>query len=296
MRKKGFGILIIAGLLFFCACKEESVVPTPTPSAVPTEIPGKTVTPQPSAIPDLSITPEPTATTSPAVTEKPTVMPEPEISPEPTDDPSQTVTPAAPTPDVTGEPADIPEPTAIPEPTFTPIPTVTPEPTATPMPTATPTPTPVPETLVNAGWQKTVDMTGDYTIIFPDCLNESEIIKGQKDVEIFYRERGLETAFFSIAYTMTETLEDVKKEVLEAGGGVLSEVLEEKMFSYESEDGIMKYRGLVIEQQYSSSLVGDTFGTEDQVTGTMHIIFCYPLADKEIYDTEKYQYYVVPTT
>lgn len=139
MKKTVLLCIICFGLVVICGCdtlpetvtsmleeivaQEESVSPSPEPTA--------TVTP----------TPEPTAMVT--VTPTPSPEPTPTATPTPTPEPTATATPS-PSPEPTATPT--PEPTATPTPEPTATATPTPEPTATPTPTATATPslTPVP--------------------------------------------------------------------------------------------------------------------------------------------------------
>lgn len=297
LNKKGIWIVTVAGLLLLGACiRGNQPVVTPTPTVVPTQSAEATETPVPeitaSPIPESTVIPKvtPTVVPEPTVVPKVSPTPEPEISatPEPTEAPEPTETPV---PEITV--TTTPEPTVIPEVT----PTEAPEPTPTEVPEPTKAPeiswTPDTELLINAGWQRTVDITENYDIVFPDCFDESKVERMEKELLISYSSTEKEGIKFYVYYTMEQTLEQALLQVTEAGGFMTENNRDEKQFSYRT-DGAIIYRGTVLETSFSKVLLDSSFHEEEKITGTIHIVLEYPKEYCTEYETETYQYFLVP--
>lgn len=321
--KKRILIWFIAGLSLFAACqKPDEPVPTGVPEQVdtPTPVPVQKATPTASPTPEAVITVTQTPTRIPEQPASPTAVPKPEpsststptptvspvplesVAPTATETPMPTKTPT-PEPMVTQEPEPTalpsPSPTEIPEPTVTeqPLPMVSetplPTPTEIPEPTATPTPTMAPELLVHGGWQKTESICGAYEVIFPDLFDEAELIQGQQELMVRYMDTQDPSVMFYIVYTMQQNGVQVLDDLYERNGIFISDNPGTEGVQYLLyEDGVM-YHGILLEEQYPSSLIGDGFGNEEYIIGTMQAILAYP-KNEDIYTTDKYSFYVVP--
>lgn len=294
MKKLIGGTVLTAVLLLFAACDQETAV-------YPTILPEKTETPtpEPTLSGGLTVIPTPEPTKVPPVVEAtaiPTVTPEP-LTEAPTETP--TLTPE-PVPEIspTEVPTATPEPTKAPEPTAEPsieLPTVIPEPTETvaPTPTVTPVPTINLEELITKGWQKAVSIDEKYVIIFPEVFRDSELFKTERELRIDYTDIADDAIKFSVCYRMQQTLGESVKEILENAGGVVEQLPGEKRVKYQFQDAERIYCGILIEGQYSKELLGNTFGEEEWITGVMEVMFSYPLAERETYETEQYNYYII---
>lgn len=320
MKKIVQWIMLTAGILLLASCKPQGNVGpielpenqfTPTPIVVPTctpaEEPTQAVSPSPTAaVTPLVETPTPTTMEEPVL--KPTAVPTPEPSATPTATPAIEVTPtelveptATPTLEPTAtqavepttEPTETPVPTeAVPSPTSTPVPTATPMPTATPLPTATPTPAVNLELLVNNGWQKTLSFDEKYFIIFPEMFRDSYLSRTDTKLEIGYSSPEEEKVEFVISYRMNWTLEEAVEEIL-AAGGIVEEIPEENRVSYRLYTKGKRQRGILIEEQYATELLGTTFGEEEFVTGVMDVMFGYSDEWSGDFWSEEYEYYVI---
>ena len=290
MKKTGWKLCIsILGILFLTACRENVPVlmtptPVPTKEAVVTEAVAPTVT----ALPDMGV--EPTKPQEVTVTPMPEATPTKEAakSPTPTVTPVPTATPTlSPTPTLTPIPSPTPSPT--------PIPTMTPTPTPSPTPTLTPIPTPTidPVPLVTNGWQSAADITQQYLIVFPECFNESEVMRTNHELAVTYTSRRYDTLTFVTSYRMQCTLEEIITELVGAGAELVEENPLEKRFSYRYEDATRVYQGVVIEMKYPQELLGDVFGEEEFITGVMQVVYSYPVGNKAEYETEPFRYFVV---
>ncbi|MGN0506679.1 MAG: hypothetical protein ACI4FZ_08965 [Lachnospiraceae bacterium] len=255
--------------------------PEPTPSNVPTPTPASVLTPTVSATPTVTpeALPSPEASATPTPTKKPETVPT--QVPEPTETPVPTITPTL---------TPTPSPTIAPSPTITPPPTIIPSPT----PTLTPTPTPAlnPLNLVHAGWQSMQDITMDHYIVFPECFDDSTIEKNAPILSFVYTSSKDETILFSVIYTIGQTYEAAVEEVYAREGLIEEHVPEERSFSYLLEEGETVFRGWVIEEYYSAKLLGSQYDKQE-ITGTMRVVFSYPIAVREQYETEAFRYYVV---
>lgn len=309
-------IVILTGLLLLSSCSPKEnvgpielpesrfsptpiVVPTctPTEGPVPTMIPSPTVTSVSTPVP-VAETPTPTVETDEPVL-KPTEEPVPEPSITPTVAPVIEATPTE-----SGESMPTLSPTSAPEPTETPLPTVaelsptsTPVPTETPVPTVAPvptvTPTVNPEWLVMNGWQKTLSFDEKYTIIFPEIFRDSSLSRTDNKLELGYSSPEEETVEFIISYRMNQTLEAAVDEILTAGGIIEEKIPEENRVSYLLYvDGRM-HRGVLVEEQYATALLGTTFGEEEFVVGVMNVVFCHQEDFSGTTWSEEYEYYVI---
>lgn len=99
---------------------------------------------------------------------------------------------------------------------------------------------------------------------------------------------------FFISYNMMQTLEESMEEVLQEGGIIVEESTEEGLATYLLLINGQKYQGVLMEGQYSKTLLGTGFGEEEWINGIMNITFAYPEDREQNYQTEQYSYYVVP--
>ena len=317
MKRVLYIIFIVTGALYFAACvpknsisKTPAVTPTtgavaqstpgPTPGEIPAETPLPTPTPEPTVF--VEPTPEPTplltATPEPTPGEIPAETPSPTPTPQPTELPVPTATP---------KPTGVPKATATPKPTKVPrvTPTSTPQPTELPVPTTEPeeipvtiTPTPAvnPELLVHQGWQKAVDISGTYAIIFSDVFQESYVTRGDRELRTIYLSPADDAITFDVIYTMKRTMEEAEEEILLAGGIILERQEENRSFSYLLIVGDDIACGRVQEEQFSRELLGTSFGENPVITGTMQAVFSYPKEREELYSTEQYQFFIIPVS
>lgn len=273
--KKGIKLILsVMGIVLFCACTRNipvSVVPaeTPTPTRGITAtatvvVPTQTPTPLP--------TKEPTSTSLPTPTLKPTKLPDTTATTEPT---------ATKAPTATHSPIPTLPPTK--------APTITVESSVTAVPSTVITP----ETLVVNGWQSMLDISQTFYVIFSECFNNSNITKGETTLDISYTSTQEAQIQFQVLYSMQQTLQHVLDSIVEQGGVVLEENIQEKSISYQVERDNMVYQGVVLEQQYKKELLGDVFGEENSVIGTMQVIFAYPKEQQLKYEAEEFSYYVV---
>lgn len=258
--------IAILALLFLCgAC---AVKAGPVPTGVPVIV---TATPEPTKEPAKN----------PTIPPEPTKIPE-KITPEPTKEPVPTSTPVPTMPPAT--------PTPTPEPTVTPVPEVTeiPEPTEAPVPAPEPTKNPLP--LVHEGWQNVSDITMQYYVVFPDCFDRSTLIKEEKQTAFSYTSSTEPDIQFGIAYRFGQTYESKQEEILLNSGEISEDTGKEKAFFYRIETKDRIYRGFVTEEYYDSFLPGEMLA---ETVGVMQVEFSYPLAEKEKYESEAFEYYVV---
>ena len=286
MKKKGISIAIMMGLLLLGACRETpqtTVIPTGTPTTGPVEEINPTVTTKPSAAPTLEPTVPPEATKKPELSV--TVMPTPEatIVPEPSVTPVPTAEPTA-VPKV--EPTKAPEPTEEPEPSATPVPTpeasVTPEPTETPLPDL--------DRFIGHGWQSMTDITEQYSIVFPECFDETASVRSEEELLLTYSSKEQEEVVFTVRYVPGKLLTEVLEQSMEEW--TVSDQ-QEKQFSYYTERDIMKYQGIVLELEFDKKLLGSV-SEEETMTGIMQIEFGYPVENSAEYETDAYRYFIEP--
>lgn len=282
-----------AGLLLLISCN-------PGTKPGPIELPENRFSPTPIIVPTCTPTegPVPMTTPGPDPTQEVTVMPTVEVMPSPTVIPEPTELPQV---------TELPEPTAIPSPEATPTPqpneepvtTPSPEPTATVSPTATPTPVPeitptlAPEELVNKGWQKTRSIDESYTIIFPELFRDSYVQKTDRELITGYTCIENENIEFTISYKMQQTMVAILEELIASGGVVTEELPEEGRIAYWLKSEGLIYHGVLLDVNFSSALLGDTFGEEEFIPGVMQAVFSYPEEEAEEYEKEPYQYYII---
>ena len=303
---------------------------TPTPIVVPTCTPTATPTPDPAFLPEPTTEPvvtetpvsEPTKapTPSPEPTEAPTPSPEPTEAPTPSPEPTKAPTPSpeptkapTPSPEPTKAPTPSPEPTKAPTPSLEPTkaPTPSPEPTKAPTPSPEPTkaPTPSPEPtkapepteiptnnpaeLVNYGWQKTVSIDDKYNIIFPACFRTSTVSKMGNELRVEYGCPEDDTIEFLISYHMQQILKEAAGELLIANGEIAGGSIEEKKVEcrWQTEERI--YYGILTEEMYPDTLLGNAFGEAKEIAGVMQVVFSYPIDRQEEYTTSEYRFYVM---
>ena len=299
---------MVAGLLLLAACGPDistgpdsitgglfTATPVAKPTCTPTVTPMPAATETPAPVLQITNTPVPSPTAAPTVipTVVPTATPVPTSTPVPTKVPDATPT-AAPTAAPT--PAE-PQPSEVPEVTVTPEPTSMPEVSPTPVPTAAPTATPTPainsEELVYQGWQKTESVLGDYIILFPEIFRECETERTDRMLRLLYQCEEHEKIAFQISYHMGQTLEETVTELLETGGMLVEDTLEEqKAVCLWQKDGML-YRGVCVEAEYPQTLLGTDFSEQESVTGVMQVIYSYPAEQQEQYETAEYSYYVI---
>lgn len=143
------------------------------------------------------------------------------------------------------------------------------------------------------GWQKTVSIDGNYTIVFPELFRESEVSKTDRElISEFTCDEDTEITF-SVGYIMMQTLEETVQEILAAGGIMVEERPEEQRVTYRWQTENKIYNGIFVEVQYPQYLLGNVFGEEEWITGVMQIVFSYPADQQEKYETEQYSYHVV---
>lgn len=264
-REKIF-ILMLSTVLFFGACNTEKNTIPPTPSISPTLRVENTQTPLPDFRPSGSVVP----------TKQPSPTQEPDAEPT-----------------LTLPPTDLPEPTKIPEPTQNEEPTSTPMPSPTKVPELTQDPVPDVAWLLQTGWQKTVDITEGYAILFPECFDESKVERTEQEILISYSSTEQTALRFVIRYTMQQTAQEALEQISDAGGIVSELSQEEKKFFYRLEGDRIE-QGIVIENRFGAALLGSSFGDEEYVVGTMQILLEYPEESRAEYESEKYQYFLVP--
>ena len=290
--KKGMKLMIsVIGIVLLCACTKNVPV-----SVIPTE----------SQIPSQGISFIPTVTE--------TISPTKEIvSPtkEPTMSPTHTITPSptsTPIPTNTATPTNTIAPTPTKKPMATKAPTVTKEITVTKTPTVTATPVPTvdntditknpsidvtKESLLQNNWQSMVDISGTYYIVFSNCFNYSEVKKGETTLDIRYTSEQYKNIQFQVLYSMQQTATQVLDKVIEQGGIILEEDASNGSIFYTVEKEQKVYQGVVLEKEYKRELLGDVFGEEDNIVGTMQVVFTYPKEQYVKYEADKFHYYLV---
>lgn len=272
--KKGIKLIVsIAGLALFCACTRNVPVETITPTnritvTVTPSVTEALQTPLPTITPTLVITEIPTLTATPMLTATPTPLPEPTNKETPTKEPTK-------------------KPTATP----TLLPTKTP--TVTVGVTVTDVPKVDLEPLITNGWQSMVDISQTVQVIFSECFNDSKVTKGETTLEICYTSTQEKELQFQVVYSIQQTLQQILDTIVEQGGIVLEETVQEKRVSYQIEQNNRIYQGIALEQDYQKELLGDVFGDADNIIGTMQVVFSYPKEQQMKYETEPFQYYVV---
>ena len=273
-----YGSMFLVMNILFAACTGE-VKETVLPNASPTVT--VTVTQQPES-------------TQAATTIKPTK--EPKLTPSPTEEPRQHITPtlaATVTPSLV--PTEIPtaaptvtstpvlQPTAIPHLTEIPHLTATPtlQPTATPTMMVTPTPAKDPLTLVYGGWQQVTDLSGHYTVVFPDIYDKVSLKKESDFFKYVYTASAMSDIKWELYFNMEETVEMRQKKIIEQYPEMRVKSQADG-FAYYAETDTVFVTGEVYAWNY------ETVG----IHGVMHIENSYPKEKKEEYQKEMYHWYV----
>lgn len=308
--KKGIKLMIsIMGIVLFCACtkrvpvsvipagsptpsQEISLIPTGTepisptkelvsPTKEPTISPTHTIIPSPTNIAVSTVPPSPTNTAVPTVTKTPTST----TVPTPTKKPMATKAPT-----VTKEITVTKTPTKVQEPTLT----------VTPIPTVgnnhieeKPSIDVINETLLQNGWQSMIDISSTYYVVFSNCFNHSEIRKGETTLDIRYTSEQDKNIQFQVLYSIKQTANQVLDKVVEQGGIVLEKDSSNGSISYTVEKEQVVYQGIVLEKEYKRELLGDAFGEEDSIVGTMQVVFAYPKEQYVKYEADEFHYYLV---
>ena len=96
---------------------------------------------------------------------------------------------------------------------------------------------------------------------------------------------------FEIVYQMQKTVEEAVNEL--PAGTILDGSLEEKQITYFWQENNILYRGIFLEALYPQSLLGSAFAENEQVVGTIRIVFAYPAEMRTTYETSEYNYYVI---
>ena len=299
-------ILSVIGIILLCACKEnvpvvvnprvtQGVTNTVTPSITeknkisPTKRPTVTVTSIPS--PTNTETPMLTQSLAPTLTETP--IPTQSLAPTLTETP-------------------IPTQPLVPTLTETPIPTQPLVPTSPIRPTKTPTatqepeivsPTPIPtislnigmdlEQLLAQGRQSLLDISESYYIIFSDCFDGSQVNKEEQTLEILYTSSKEDNIQFQILYSIQQTSDVIVNKIVKQGGVLIKEDTINRRVSYQLESNEMMYQGVIIENEFKKELLGSMFGEQENIIGTMQVVFSYPKEMEKKYETELFKYYVI---
>lgn len=286
VRKGKIGIGLIAILFLCCAC----IKPQPPATPIPTKAPPATAVPSPTIEAQETVTPEPTEAVMPTVfpTEAVTPTPIETIAPTPTKIPTATPSPTE---------------TAVPSPTTAAQETVTPEPTKAVVPTVAPTepvtPTPVPtsvpqasaEELVYHGWQSVNDLTGTYRIVFPEVFTEGFIEQAEDAILFWYQSRENPEILLSVQFLLEKDFDLLADEIGENHAMQEIAIGEKKGFFYQGERGAFFASGYLVEHFYEA-FVQETDGIKP--VGSLLVEFSYPKEQRDRYETEQYQYYIIP--